>query len=78
MAGDPLAAPLLLGLGLDEWSMDPSSVANVKETVSRLDSRVCAELANRLLLQDTADTVRKELKTAAIQCLSSQSDSKNS
>ena len=22
MAGDPLAAPLLLGLGLDEWSME--------------------------------------------------------
>ena len=45
LAGDPVAAPLLLGLGLDEWSMSPPAIALVKErvrTLSREDSRVIA------------------------------------
>lgn len=45
LAGDPVAAPLLLGLGLDEWSMSPPAIALVKErvrTLSREDCRVTA------------------------------------
>ncbi|GIP39914.1 phosphoenolpyruvate-protein phosphotransferase [Paenibacillus sp. J31TS4] len=62
MAGDPLAAPLLLGFGLDEWSMDVSSINRIKETVSRLDSAECTALADRLLEEATPEDVRRELK----------------
>jgi len=62
MAGDPLAAPLLLGLGLDEWSMDIGSIPKVKSALARLNSARCRELADRLLEFDTPEAVRAELE----------------
>lgn len=61
MAGDPLAAPLLLGYGLDEWSMDMNSIPKVKQALSVLDSGTCRELAHRVLSLDTPEAVREEL-----------------
>jgi phosphoenolpyruvate-protein phosphotransferase len=49
MAGDPLAAPLLLGFGLDEFSMAPTSIPKVKQMICKLDSEKCAQLANDTL-----------------------------
>jgi phosphoenolpyruvate-protein phosphotransferase (PTS system enzyme I) len=49
MAGDPVAAPVLLGLGLDEWSMSAPAIPAVKE-VLRATTRAQAEaLAAELL-----------------------------
>ncbi|WP_374020853.1 phosphoenolpyruvate--protein phosphotransferase [Paenibacillus thiaminolyticus] len=62
MAADPLAAPLLMGLGLDEWSMEASSIATVKQALSRLDSRDCRALAERLLQLGTTEEVRQALR----------------
>ena len=61
MAGDPLAAPLLLGLGLDEWSMDSGAIARIKQVLSQLDSTECRKLAEELLGMDTPDEVRSAL-----------------
>jgi len=61
MAGDPLAAPLLLGFGLDEWSMDIGSIAKVKRTLSQLDSGACRQLGEGIAALDTAEAVRAEL-----------------
>ncbi|MFL1676878.1 phosphoenolpyruvate--protein phosphotransferase [Paenibacillus dendritiformis] len=61
MAADPLAAPLLMGLGLDEWSMEAASIATVKRALSRLDSRDCRALAGRLLQLGTTEEVRQAL-----------------
>ncbi|RJG24286.1 phosphoenolpyruvate--protein phosphotransferase [Paenibacillus thiaminolyticus] len=62
MAADPLAAPLLIGLGLDEWSMEAASIATVKRALSRLDSRDCRALAERLLQLGTTEEVRQALR----------------
>lgn len=46
LAGDPVAAPVLLGLGLDEWSMNPPAIPLVKERIRTLsvdDGRTMAE-----------------------------------
>lgn len=61
MAGDPLAAPLLLGLGLDEWSMEAGGISRIKETLAGLDRKECRELAQRILLLDTPQAVRQAL-----------------
>lgn len=48
MAGDPLVTALLLGLGLDEFSMSASSIPEVKKAIRSLtlkDARVIAESA---------------------------------
>jgi phosphotransferase system enzyme I (PtsI) len=46
MAGDPALTPLLLGLGVDELSMAPSLVPQVKYLIRRLDMRQAAALAD--------------------------------
>lgn len=61
MAGDPLAAPLLIGLGLHEWSMSPSALQKVKQAVNRLNRTACEALAERVLELDTPQEVREAL-----------------
>lgn len=62
MAGDPLAAPLLLGLGLDEWSMEAGGLSRMKERLAILDRQECRELAKRILRLDTPQAVRQALE----------------
>jgi phosphoenolpyruvate-protein phosphotransferase (PTS system enzyme I) len=62
MAGDPMAAPLLIGLGLHEWSMSSSSLTRVKKVITNLEQKACAELAERILDMDTADEVRDAIE----------------
>ena len=44
MAGEPLAAPLLVAMGLDEFSMSASSIPQVKAVIRSLSSLRCQEL----------------------------------
>ncbi|MBU7314981.1 phosphoenolpyruvate--protein phosphotransferase [Paenibacillus oleatilyticus] len=62
MAGDPLAAPLLVGLGLHEWSMSASSLSKVKKVIVHVNRSECAALAERVLSLDTAAEVRQALE----------------
>ncbi|SFF27952.1 phosphotransferase system, enzyme I, PtsI [Paenibacillus algorifonticola] len=62
MAGDPLAAPLLLGMELDEWSMDAASVTKQKFTLSRLNVQDSAKLLGDVLDLDTAEEIRQQVK----------------
>ncbi|KRK36261.1 phosphoenolpyruvate--protein phosphotransferase [Levilactobacillus parabrevis] len=45
MAGDPIALPLLLGMGLDEFSMAPSAITKTRQLISQLDAHELAALA---------------------------------
>lgn len=47
MAGEPLAAPLLMAMGLDEFSMSASSIPKVKAVIRSLDIGRCRELWER-------------------------------
>ena len=49
VASNPLAVPILIGLGIDELSGTPSSVPVVKEIIRALDSGEVAEDARRAL-----------------------------
>ena len=49
MASNPLAVPILVGLGIGELSVVPAAVPVVKEIVRALDSREVAEDARRAL-----------------------------
>lgn len=63
-AGDPLAAPLLLGLGLDELSASPRLIPRLKQTIRALDRAACQKLARRALQLTGADDVRAHLARA--------------
>jgi len=58
MAGDREAIPLLVGLGLDEFSMNAPAIPAAKELIRRLDARAASELAARALHTATAGEVR--------------------
>lgn len=63
LAGDPLAAPVLLGLGLDEWSMNPPAIPLVKERVRTLSAEECRPIAQACLKAASPEAVREILAT---------------
>jgi phosphoenolpyruvate-protein phosphotransferase/dihydroxyacetone kinase phosphotransfer subunit len=58
MAGDPLATPILLGLGLDEFSMNPPAIPQVKQMIHYLTLAEARALAEQALTLESADQVR--------------------
>lgn len=63
MAGNPLAAPLLLGLGLDEFSMAPAAIPRVKHLLRNLSAEQCAAYAERALTLKTTQEVLEYLSS---------------
>jgi phosphoenolpyruvate-protein phosphotransferase len=49
MAGNPLAIPLLLGFGLDEFSMAPSSIPRIKHIIRYMDIKKCQKIAQEVM-----------------------------
>ncbi|MEX3981339.1 phosphoenolpyruvate--protein phosphotransferase [Paraburkholderia sp. EG287A] len=58
LAGDPLAVPLLVGLGVTELSVDPVSVPSIKARVRKLDYNDCCQRAQNALALESAQAVR--------------------
>lgn len=61
MAGDGTALPLLLGLGLDEFSMSPSQVPAFKLDFRHVSKKDCEDLAQEVLKLDDLDAVKARL-----------------
>ncbi|TLG73815.1 phosphoenolpyruvate--protein phosphotransferase [Culicoidibacter larvae] len=57
MAGDLTAIPLLVGLGLDEFSMSASSILPARELMSRLSKAEMEKVAEQALQMGTAEEV---------------------
>jgi len=66
MAADTLITPILLGLGLDELSVNPQSVAPLKQEITNLNMAQAQAMALGALKQDSATSVRVSLR---IKCL---------
>ncbi|WP_069383461.1 phosphoenolpyruvate--protein phosphotransferase [Halomonas caseinilytica] len=60
-AGDPLAASLLVAMGVDELSVEPARVAAVKAMIRRLDAASLARELPDLLAMPDAASVRRRL-----------------
>ncbi len=59
MASDPLAAVLLLGLGLRELSMEAAAIPEIKEAIRRVTLADCERAAEAALALDTAEAVEE-------------------
>ncbi|ADM71364.1 Phosphoenolpyruvate-protein phosphotransferase [Paenibacillus polymyxa E681] len=57
MAGDTTAIPLLLGLGLDEFSMSATSILPARSQISKLSRADMEKLATKALDMQTAEQV---------------------
>lgn len=62
MAGDEIAIPILLGLGLDEFSMSASSILKAREQISKLSKADMASHTERILALATAEEVETYVK----------------
>jgi phosphoenolpyruvate-protein kinase (PTS system EI component) len=58
LAGDPQGIPILLGLGLDEFSMAPSLIPRAKAIIRTWTMSQSQELANTAVNLDSAEAVR--------------------
>ncbi len=57
MAGDPLAVYLLVGLGIDELSMNPSSILQVKNMIRNISYSEAKEIASKAMEMTSAQEV---------------------
>lgn len=64
LASDPLAIPLLVGLGIDELSMTPSSIPLAKLTLRSISHATCVTIAQEALGFRTATEVKRYLRRA--------------
>jgi len=54
MASDPIMAPILVGMGLDELSMSPASVPEVKKLIRSVSIKEVREMAQKVFSFSTA------------------------
>jgi len=65
LAADPLATPLLLGLGLEEFSVSAGLIPDLKRAIGRWTMSEAEALAREALAQDTSTAVRQSLRDSA-------------
>ena len=63
LASDPVATMILLGLGLDEFSMTASSIPLIKKILRSVSKAECEEVANKVLTMDTAEEITDYAKS---------------
>ncbi|MFL1513894.1 phosphoenolpyruvate--protein phosphotransferase [Pseudomonas prosekii] len=59
LASDPLATPVLIGLGVRELSVSPVQIGEIKDRVRHLDASACQRLSHDLLKLRSAAAVRQ-------------------
>jgi phosphocarrier protein FPr len=65
LAGDPLAVPLLIGLGMDELSMSAPAIPRAKQIIRALDYASVRAQAQSALELETPEAIRSALHGAA-------------
>ncbi|MBV8805917.1 MAG: phosphoenolpyruvate--protein phosphotransferase, partial [Sinobacteraceae bacterium] len=58
LASDPVALPILIGLGVHELSVVPAIIPQLKALIATLSTVECTRLAHRALEQETPEAVR--------------------
>jgi len=61
-ASEPALIPILVGMGLDDFSMNPSSVLRARSVINKTSKELMAEKTELLLSMETADEIESYLK----------------
>jgi phosphotransferase system enzyme I (PtsI) len=62
MAAGPLFAPVLLGLGVDEFSMNPQTIPMVKNAIRSIDTQQVAPFIEKVMTMTTCEAVQELLE----------------
>lgn len=60
-AADERFIPLLIGLGLDEFSMNPTKMLNARRMIRNLNRKDCQKLSEEILKMETAQEIKQKL-----------------
>ena len=60
-AGDPSFIPLLVGLGLDEFSMNANKILQARKLIRELNFHDCQKLADEVLKLNTSEEIKRKL-----------------
>ena len=69
MAGDPMATILLLGLGIEEFSVVPNILPEIKKIIRSVKYRDAKKIAKKVLEMQTEDEIKEYLAAAMRKCL---------
>lgn len=64
MAGETLALPVLIGLGIKDLSLTPPLVPEIKEKIGKLSFTECKKIAGKVLKMDSAEEITEYLEKA--------------
>jgi phosphotransferase system enzyme I (PtsI) len=70
MAGEPLFAPILLGLGVDELSMNPQAIPQVKNAIRSISTADVRGFLDQVMQLTTPEAVQELLEGAFDQVVS--------
>lgn len=60
-AGDPSFIPLLVGLGLDEFSMNANKILQARKLIRELNFKNCQKLADEVLKLNSSEEIKRKL-----------------
>jgi phosphotransferase system enzyme I (PtsI) len=63
MAGDLMAVPLFIGMGVSQLSMNPARIFDVCRLISKIDSEMVKLLVNAVMSSATTASVTKKLES---------------
>ncbi|MBW4604780.1 MAG: phosphoenolpyruvate--protein phosphotransferase [Calothrix sp. FI2-JRJ7] len=63
LGSDPIATPILIGLGLDDVSLNPQAIPRCKKAITQLSFIEAETIASEALKQESAAKVRELLRT---------------
>lgn len=61
-AGDPMFIPLLIGLGLDEFSMNANKILQARKLIRELNFQDCKQIAQEILKLSSTEEIKRKLK----------------
>lgn len=61
MCGDPLSVPILIGLQIDEFSLSPNMIPEVKRIIRAVTFDECRALCRRVMRYRTTDEIKREI-----------------
>ena len=64
LASDPIAVPLLIGLGATELSVSPAVIPEIKSVVRQLNLAECQSVAQGALQLTSAEAIRAHVRQA--------------
>ena len=62
-AGDSLYIPLLVGMGLDDFSMNANKILESRKLVRSLNYNECRELADEVLMMVHREDIKRKLNS---------------